>query len=109
VLARFHKPNIMNDIFQAPPAIGKALERFKAAGSGVIVYLRDGTAGVPATPLDPGSSDAMRNERWREVGVGAQILRDLGVRSIRNLSSSSRSFPGLSGFGIEITGTDTLE
>jgi 3,4-dihydroxy 2-butanone 4-phosphate synthase / GTP cyclohydrolase II len=109
VLARFHKPNIMNDIFQAPPAIGKALERFKAAGSGVIVYLRDGTAGVPATPLDPGSSDAMRNERWREVGVGAQILRDLGVQSIRNLSSSSRSFPGLSGFGIEITGTDTLE
>jgi 3,4-dihydroxy 2-butanone 4-phosphate synthase / GTP cyclohydrolase II len=109
VLARFHKPNIMNDIFQAPPAIGKALERFKAAGSGVIVYLRDGTAGVPATPLDPGSSDAMRNERWREVGVGAQILRDLGVSSIRNLSSSSRSFPGLSGFGIEITGTDTLE
>jgi 3,4-dihydroxy 2-butanone 4-phosphate synthase / GTP cyclohydrolase II len=109
VLARFHKPNIMNDIFQAPPAIGKALERFKAAGSGVIVYLRDGTAGVPATPLDQSSSDALRNERWREVGVGAQILRDLGVSSIRNLSSSSRSFPGLSGFGIEITGTDTLE
>ncbi len=109
VLARFHKPNIMNDIFQAPPAIGKALERFKAAGSGVIVYLRDGTAGVPAEPLDQSNSDSLRNERWREVGVGAQILRDLGVHSIRNLSSSSRSFPGLSGFGIEITGTDTLE
>jgi 3,4-dihydroxy 2-butanone 4-phosphate synthase / GTP cyclohydrolase II len=109
VLARFHKPNIMNDIFMAPPAIGKALARFKAEGSGVIVYLRDGTAGVPATPLDHGSSDALRNERWREVGVGAQILRDLGVHSIRNLSSSNRSFPGLSGFGIEITGTETLE
>jgi 3,4-dihydroxy 2-butanone 4-phosphate synthase/GTP cyclohydrolase II len=110
ILARFHKPNLMNDIFQAPPAIGKALKRFKADGCGVIVYLRDGTAGVPAEPLErPTSSDAARSQQWREVGVGAQILRDLGVSSIRNLSSSSRSFPGLSGFGIEITGTETLE
>lgn len=110
ILARFHKPNIMQDIFQAPASIGKTLERFKTEGKGVIVYLRDGTAGVPLTPLASGSStDDVRNERWREVGVGAQILRDLGVRSIRNLSSSNRSFPGLSGFGIEITGTETLE
>jgi 3,4-dihydroxy 2-butanone 4-phosphate synthase / GTP cyclohydrolase II len=110
VLTRLHKPNIMKDIFQAPPSITKALERFKKEGSGVLVYLRDGTAGVPAAPLGAtSSSDDVRNERWREVGVGAQILRDLGVTSIRNLSSSSRSFPGLSGFGIEITGTETLE
>jgi 3,4-dihydroxy 2-butanone 4-phosphate synthase / GTP cyclohydrolase II len=110
VLARFHKPSIPQDIFQASPAIGKALERFRKAGSGVLVYLRDGTAGVPAEPLEQhSSSDALRSERWREVGVGAQILRDLGVSSIRNLSSSTRSFPGLSGFGIEITGTETLE
>jgi len=109
VLARFHKPDVMQDIFRPSPAIAKALERFKAAGSGVLVYLRGGTVGVPAAPLEKASSDSLRNERWREVGVGAQILRDLGVSSIVNLSSSNRSFPGLSGFGIEIAGTETLE
>ncbi len=109
VLARFHKPDLTRDIFQPSPLMGKALERIRAEGTGVIVYLRDGTVGVPAEPVAKASSDAQRNERWREVGVGAQILRDLGVRSIRNLSSSNRSFPGLSGFGIEIAGTETLE
>lgn len=110
VLTRFHKPNIMQDIFQAPPSIAKTLQRFKDAGQGVLIYLRDGSTGVPLTPLEqPNSTDTVRNERWREVGVGAQILRDLGVQSIRNLSSANRSFPGLSGFGIEITGTETLE
>ncbi|MGL4636086.1 MAG: 3,4-dihydroxy-2-butanone-4-phosphate synthase [Beijerinckiaceae bacterium] len=110
ILTRFHKPNIMQDIFQTSPAIAKTLERFKADGRGVLIYLRDGTAGVPLAPLEqPASSDGQRNERWLEVGVGAQILRDLGVSTIRNLSSSNRSFPGLAGFGIEITSTETLK
>ena len=95
VLTRFHKANIMQDVFQPSRSIALALERFKAAGSGVLIYLRDGSAGVPLTPLEqPTSTDAMRNERWREVGVGAQILRDLGVSSIRNLSSSKPVVPG---------------
>ena len=51
----------------------------------------------------------LRSQQWREVGLGAQILRDLGVRSIVNLASSPRSFVGLSGFGIEIAGTAPLE
>jgi len=109
VLARFHKPDLIQDVFRPSPEIGRALERFKAAGSGVLVYLRDGTVGVPAAPLEKASADALRQDTWREVGVGAQILRDLGVSSIRNLSGSNRSFPGLSGFGIEIVGTETLE
>ena len=51
----------------------------------------------------------MRSQQWREVGLGAQILRDLGVASIVNLASSPRSFVGLSGFGIEIAETQPLE
>ena len=47
--------------------------------------------------------------QWREVGLGAQILRDLGVVSIRNLSSSSRSYVGLSGFGIELVSEEPLD
>jgi 3,4-dihydroxy 2-butanone 4-phosphate synthase / GTP cyclohydrolase II len=109
ILARLHKPNIMQDIFQASPSIGKSLDRFKDEGRGVLVYLREGAAGVPVTPLSQETtSDDLRNKRWREVGVGAQILRDLGVVSIRNLSASNRAFPGLAGFGIEILGTESL-
>jgi 3,4-dihydroxy 2-butanone 4-phosphate synthase / GTP cyclohydrolase II len=109
LLVRFHKPNLKHDIFQAPPAIARSLERFKAEGRGVLVYLRDGTAGVPVEPLtEPTSSDHLRTKQWREVGVGAQILRDLGVVSIRNLSTSNRAYPGLAGFGIEILGTESL-
>ena len=46
-----------------------------------------------------------------DVGLGAQILKDLGVSSIRLRSSSAkpRAFVGLSGFGIEITAVEPLE
>jgi 3,4-dihydroxy 2-butanone 4-phosphate synthase/GTP cyclohydrolase II len=109
ILARFHKSNIAQELFQTAPRILQSLEKFKTEGRGVLVYLRDGAAGVPVTPLEAeSSSDALRNQRWREVGVGAQILRDLGVSSIRNLSGSNRAYPGLSGFGIEILGTEPL-
>jgi 3,4-dihydroxy 2-butanone 4-phosphate synthase/GTP cyclohydrolase II len=86
------------------------LEHFKQAGSGVLVYLRDGAAGVPVAPLpDAKSAEADRNRQWREVGVGAQILRDLGVTSIRHLTSSVHDYKGLSGFGIEIVSNEQLE
>ena len=58
---------------------------------------------------DEAGSDALRSQQWREVGLGAQILRDLGVASIVNLASSTRAFVGLSGFGIEIAETAPLE
>jgi 3,4-dihydroxy 2-butanone 4-phosphate synthase/GTP cyclohydrolase II len=109
MLVRFHKPNVMTDIFQPSPSLTKTLARFKAEGRGVVVYLREGAAGVPVTPLaEAVSSDDIRTRQWREVGVGAQILRDLGVASIRNLSTTNRQYPGLAGFGIEILGTEPL-
>src|SRR6266404_5264871 len=110
VLTRFHKPNIVKDIFTGPKRMQVVLEHFKQAGSGVLVYLRDGAAGVPVAPLpDEKSAEADRNRQWREVGVGAQILRDLGVTSIRHLTSSVHDYKGLSGFGIEIVSNEQLE
>lgn len=110
VLARFHKPNIVTDLFNGPKKVLAALERFKKEGSGVLVYLRDGAAGVPAAPLgEQHTAEADRNKQWREVGVGAQILRDLGVCSIRHLTSSTHDYKGLSGFGIEIVSNQTFE
>ncbi len=43
--------------------------------------------------------------RWRKVGVGAQILRDLGVRSIVLIATEERQYVGLGGFDVEITET----
>ncbi|GAB1717161.1 MAG: 3,4-dihydroxy-2-butanone 4-phosphate synthase / GTP cyclohydrolase II [Nitrobacter sp.] len=110
VLTRFHKPNIVRDIFTGPRRMEVVLEHFRKAGRGVLVYLRDGAAGVPVAPLpESKSAEADRNRQWREVGVGAQILRDLGVTSIRHLTSSAYEYKGLSGFGIEIVSNEHLE
>jgi 3,4-dihydroxy 2-butanone 4-phosphate synthase/GTP cyclohydrolase II len=113
VTTRLHRADIVADVFGGGEALARALARFKREGRGVLVYLRDGTAGVPLTPVGPeteaGSSDAQRSHYWREIGLGAQILRDLGVTSITLLSSSERTYVGLSGFGIEIVATEGLD
>ena len=109
--ARLHRANVVADIFGGGRSINGALERFAKDGRGVLVYLRDGTAGVPTNLVsEDGASERehSRVRQWREVGLGAQILRDLGVMSIINLSSSPRAFVGLSGFGIEIDDTQAL-
>ncbi len=109
---RLHRANIISDVFGGAKSVNAALQHFKKVGRGVIVILRDGTAGVPmqALPQDGESeAEAARTRSWREVGLGAQILKDLGVRSIRLLSSSQHTYVGLGGFGIEITETEGLE
>src|SRR5690606_7316407 len=111
VPARLHRANVVADVFGGAKTLNKVLAQFAEEGRGVIVYLRDGTAGVPLTVVseDATGSEFARTQQWREVGLGAQILRDLGVTSIRNLASSSRAYVGLSGFGIEIADTVILE
>ncbi|MFN3671598.1 MAG: 3,4-dihydroxy-2-butanone-4-phosphate synthase [Bosea sp. (in: a-proteobacteria)] len=106
--ARLHRASVVEDVLGGAPAIQCALRRFQQDGQGVLIYLRDGSAGVPVKSVED-SSDSVRSRQWREVGLGAQILRDLGVASIVNLASSPRSFVGLSGFGIEIAETQPLE
>jgi 3,4-dihydroxy 2-butanone 4-phosphate synthase / GTP cyclohydrolase II len=108
VPARLHRADVVGDVLGGGAAIQCALKRFQKEGKGVLIYLRDGSAGVPIKSVEDGS-DALRSQQWREVGLGAQILRDLGVGSIVNLASSPRSFVGLSGFGIEIARTEPLE
>ncbi|MDJ1157739.1 3,4-dihydroxy-2-butanone-4-phosphate synthase [Chelatococcus sp. SYSU_G07232] len=112
VPTRLHRANVISDVFCGAKVLHAALARFAAEGRGVLVYLREGTAGVPVMGLSEeaaADSEVQRHRQWREVGLGAQILRDLGVASIRNLTSMSRAYVGLAGFGIEIAATEILE
>jgi len=111
VLARLHRADIIRDVFGGANPVHAALQRFKQEGRGVFVFLRDGTAGVPTLAIPSGeqNSEAVRTRLWREVGLGAQILKDLGISSIRLLSSTKFTYVGLAGFGIEITDTETVE
>ncbi len=107
VPTRLHRGDVIKDVFGGAPAIKAAIETFRNEGRGVLVYLRDGTVGVPFQQHEETSgSEDLRLQTWREIGVGAQILRDLGVSSIKLLTRSTHKFAGLSGFGIEIVEVD---
>jgi 3,4-dihydroxy 2-butanone 4-phosphate synthase/GTP cyclohydrolase II len=109
---RLHRANLIRDMFGGANTVHKVLEHFKREGSGVIVFLRDGSAGVPVSAIprngDSGA-EAERNRQWREIGLGAQILRDLGISSIRLLTSAEHRYVGLAGFGIEIVATEPIQ
>jgi 3,4-dihydroxy 2-butanone 4-phosphate synthase / GTP cyclohydrolase II len=113
VPTRLHRANLILDVFGGAKAVRKTLERFQAEGRGVLVMLRDGAAGVPVVTIpksEETASGEARSRQWREVGLGAQILKDLGVSSIRLLSVSRQmTYVGLSGFGIEIASTERVE
>jgi 3,4-dihydroxy 2-butanone 4-phosphate synthase/GTP cyclohydrolase II len=110
VPCRLHRANIITDTFGKARPVQAALKRFEEAGRGVIVFLRDGTAGVPVTalPQNNTASEEARVRQWREVGLGAQILRDLGISSIRLLTTARHRYVGLAGFGIEITDVEPM-
>ena len=82
---------------------------------GVIVYLREGSVGVghksrnrPAQGGEGHDEARRRESEWREIGLGAQILKDLGISSINLIASRERHYVGLEGFGIKIVGTDII-
>ena len=112
---RLHREDLVDDVFGDRATLSGVYDIFRKEGRGVLVYLREGTAGVPASRLgggeateDTGSARA-RAETWRDVGLGAQILRDLSVHSIRLIASRSRHYIGVSGFGIDIADTLILD
>jgi 3,4-dihydroxy 2-butanone 4-phosphate synthase / GTP cyclohydrolase II len=111
-LVRLHRGDPLTDVFGGGKSIEAALQRFKQEGAGVLVYLRDGAVGVTTqTVAEEGEDHETANKRqqfWHEVGLGAQILRDLGLSQIRLISSRPRKYVALSGFGLTIVKDETL-
>jgi 3,4-dihydroxy 2-butanone 4-phosphate synthase/GTP cyclohydrolase II len=108
VLVRVHALNLLDDVL-GDRTSGKsgelqaALELIGEAGRGVVVLIREPVPTSLSDRLSAVRSDeqAGRNE-LRDIGVGAHILWDLGVRNMILLSNSQHTYVGLEGYGLSV-------
>jgi 3,4-dihydroxy 2-butanone 4-phosphate synthase / GTP cyclohydrolase II len=108
-LVRVHEPLSVLDLLDAGPGthawgVGEALTAIRAAGEGVMVLLNctQSTDALQARLSDL-RPPAGRSADLRVYGIGAQILRDLGIGRMR-LMAAPRKMPSMTGFGLEVTG-----
>lgn len=127
ILVRVHSSCLTGDIFgscrcDCGPQLHKSMEMIEKAGKGVIVYMNQEGRGIglmnklKAYKLQEEGRDTVEaNEDLgfksdeRDYGVGAQILRDLGVSKIRLLSNNPKKRAGLIGYGLEIVDNVSIE
>ncbi len=120
VLVRMHSKCLTGDVFHSlrcdcGDQLHLAMARVVAEGAGVIVYLDQEGRGIGllnklrAYALqDEGEDTVQANERLgfkadqRDFGIGAQILRDLGLSTLRIMTNNPRKMVGLEGYGLEI-------
>ena len=116
VPVRLHLENVVADVFGGSTQIDAVMKKMADQKRGVIVYLREGSVGVghhSRARHVGGDTEAHaealgREAEWREIGLGAQILKHLGITSINLLASRERHYVGLEGFGIRIARTEIL-
>ena len=120
VLVRVHSRCLTGDVFHSlrcdcGPQLEAAMQRIESEGRGVILYLNQEGRGIGlANKLrayelqEQGLDTVEANERLgfkpdqRDYGIGVQILKDLGVRSMRLLSNNPRKLVGLEGYGLSV-------
>ena len=113
-LVRPHVEYLPGDVFgyrvrDTRSLLHRAMERIAAEGRGVILYLRRAARGLDffaptegAKPEAPSTNPGTRLSIFRDFGIGAQILRDIGVGKIRWLTNNPRRLLGLPGHGLQI-------
>jgi 3,4-dihydroxy 2-butanone 4-phosphate synthase/GTP cyclohydrolase II len=127
VLVRVHSSCVTGDIFgscrcDCGPQLHKALEIIEKEGKGVLVYMNQEGRGIgllnklKAYKLQEQGMDTVEanvelgfQADERDYGVGAQILRDLGVSKIKLMTNNPKKRAGLIGYGLEIVDNVALE
>lgn len=127
VLVRVHSSCVTGDIFgscrcDCGGQLHRAMEMVERAGKGVVLYMNQEGRGIgllnklKAYQLQEGGMDTVQanlhlgfKKDQRDYGVGAQILRDLGVRRMKLLSNNPQKRAGLIGYGLTIEETVPIE
>ena len=117
-LVRVHSKYVPGDVFgfeflNTGAVIRHSMEMIAQEGKGIILYLQtEGKELRPARMTYPRVDGRRKRDMnlsfvyqadFREYGIGAQILRDLGVRKMRLITNNRRNLVGLSGYGLEVT------